>query len=969
MTSNAPTTRLSLHITIGTLFIGLVLIMGLVLSLQNFNKTSDIILSGAGEIYDRFVREAQLDFEVTFRPLVHSLELLTKTRLPQAATQAERLQFVPLMAEALNDSDSVTGIQIAYANGDYFILRPLVSDYLREQFGAPPEAAFVVDSISEGAQGRRLERIYFDTALNELSRNQPVGTDYDPRQRPWYLQAGTTPASVEPYMFFFVGKLGTTISQLAAEPGVVIGTDVTLDQVSATIDRYRVSPASEAVLLAADDRVFAYQGDPQAPADVDAELPRFSDIDNPVLAFLANEIGTRPGRLNFEFGGQRWVGKIEAITPNSRLGLVIVMVSPVSDLLADALAMRQSSLLTAAIILAVSILLVWYVAGRISTPLRELAREADAIRRFDFDSPLRTHSFITEVELLGDAMRMVKTTINRFLTLINSLAGEKNFDALLTGITLETMRVGEADAAVGFLVNDDETRLQAEMILSGTGEQMDRELLPQIELDRDHVLVEAMHAERPRVVDLDRSSPPPLLPLLDLLEVEEATLVSVPLRNRKQEEIGLLCLLYATPRGSRQAQEHSAQIAFVNALSGFAAVTIESRHLLKMQEALFDSFIRLIAGAIDSKSPYTGGHCARVPELTFMLAEAAHNSNEPPFADYRLDDDDRDALHIASWLHDCGKVTTPEFVVDKATKLETIYDRIHEIRMRFEVLKRDAEIDYWRKLAGGGDRAELETELDAELAALDADFAFVAECNLGGEFMAPDRLERLQAIGQRTWRRTLDDRLGVSWEELQRMQRSEATSLPAEEYLLADKTEHLIERPEYERMPADNPWGFRLDVPENMYNRGELYNLSVARGTLSQEERFKINDHMVQTIIMLNKLPYPKHLRRVPEIAGGHHETMDGRGYPKRLTADEMSASARMMAIADIFEALTASDRPYKKAKTLSQSLFILGKMRDDRHIDPDLFALFLKSGVWRQYAEKFLDPDQCDEVDINDYL
>ena len=170
-------------------------------------------------------------------------------------------------------------------------------------------------------------------------------------------------------------------------------------------------------------------------------------------------------------------------------------------------------------------------------------------------------------------------------------------------------------------------------------------------------------------------------------------------------------------------------------------------------------------------------------------------------------------------------------------------------------------------------------------------------------------------------------------------------------------------------MTDDNPWDFRLDGPDHMYNRGELYNLSVGRGTLSQEERFKINDHMVQTIIMLNKLPYPKHLRNVPEIAGGHHETMDGRGYPKRLTADEMSVPARMMAIADIFEALTASDRPYKKAKTLSQSLFILGKMRDDRHIDSDLFALFLKSGVWRDYGDEFLDPEQCDEVDINDYL
>jgi HD-GYP domain-containing protein (c-di-GMP phosphodiesterase class II) len=189
------------------------------------------------------------------------------------------------------------------------------------------------------------------------------------------------------------------------------------------------------------------------------------------------------------------------------------------------------------------------------------------------------------------------------------------------------------------------------------------------------------------------------------------------------------------------------------------------------------------------------------------------------------------------------------------------------------------------------------------------------------------------------------------------------------ERLLADKQEHIIERPDSERMPADNRWGFKLDVPEHKYNRGELYNLEVARGTLSAEERFKINDHVVQTIIMLDKLPYPRHLRAVPEIAGGHHETMHGTGYPKRLTRAETSLPARMMAIADIFEALTASDRPYKKSKSLSEAIRILSFMKQDDHIDPDLFVLFLKSGVWRRYAEKYLAPEQLDDVDIQAYI
>ena len=328
-----------------------------------------------------------------------------------------------------------------------------------------------------------------------------------------------------------------------------------------------------------------------------------------------------------------------------------------------------------------------------------------------------------------------------------------------------------------------------------------------------------------------------------------------------------------------------------------------------------------------------------------------------------------ESIHLASWLHDCGKVTTPEYVVDKATKLETISDRIHELRTRFEVLKRDAEIRFWEKVAAGGDRSALRADLEQEWQGLDDDFAFIAGCNLGDDPMTPERVERLEEIAGRTWKRTLDDRLGISWEEEERKSKMPKPELPVEEPLIADRPDHLIERKKRERIRPDNRWGFKLDVPEHLYNRGELYNLKVARGTLNDEERFKINDHIVQTIVMLSKLPYPKHLRKTPEIAGGHHEMMNGKGYPKRLTGDEMSTTAKMMAIADIFEAITASDRPYKKAKKLSDTIRIMNFMKKDGHLDADLFTLFLRSGVYLEYGRKYLHSDQVDEVDIDAYL
>ena len=448
--------------------------------------------------------------------------------------------------------------------------------------------------------------------------------------------------------------------------------------------------------------------------------------------------------------------------------------------------------------------------------------------------------------------------------------------------------------------------------------------------------------------------------------------LTVPLKNHQDEIIGVLQLLNAQGRDKGEVIPFDASIQpLVEALTSQAAVALDNALLLEAQKALFRSFIDLIASAIDAKSPYTGGHCQRVPELTMMLADAATISDDGVFADFSLTSEEREELEISAALHDCGKVTTPEYVVDKATKLETIYDRLHEIRMRFEVVKRDAEIEYLKQIIGGGDPDALKAALDEKLTKLDDDFAFVAESNVGGEFMAPERVERVKQIAAITWQRTLDNRIGLSYEEIKRKERTAAPTLPVTENLLADREDHIFYREgaEGDMYSGDNAFGFDLDVPKHRYNMGEVYNLCIGRGTLTEEERFKINDHIVQTIIMLEQLPFPKHLKRVPEYAGGHHEKMDGTGYPKKLTRDQMTMPARMMAIADIFEALSAADRPYKAPKKLSDCIKIMSFMKKDAHIDGDLFQLFLTSGVYKQYADRFLQPDQVDDVDIEPYL
>ncbi|WP_039859698.1 HD domain-containing phosphohydrolase [Photobacterium sp. SKA34] len=388
----------------------------------------------------------------------------------------------------------------------------------------------------------------------------------------------------------------------------------------------------------------------------------------------------------------------------------------------------------------------------------------------------------------------------------------------------------------------------------------------------------------------------------------------------------------------------------------------------KRQDEFVESFIQLIAQAIDDKSPYTAGHCNRVPEIALMFAREVEKSKQGQFADFRFKNAaERREFKIAAWLHDCGKITMPEHIVDKGTKLEANYNRIHEVRMRFEVLWRDAELTYLQHIIDNPHEQEIAlATLKQVQKQLQDDFKFVANANVGGEFMSDEHIARIHEIANKTWLRHFDDHLGLS--PLEELKASvEPETLPVAEHLLSDKPEHRIER--INELHFDPAFGIKVQVPELQYNLGEIYNLTIKRGTLTAEDRFKINEHMISTIKMLESLPFPDDLARVPRYASTHHETMKGTGYPRKLSAKDLSTPERILVIADIFEALTAADRPYKKAKPLSVAIDILHKMALDEHIDMELFKLFLSSGVYMQYADKFLPSKQIDKVDIDKYL
>lgn len=422
-------------------------------------------------------------------------------------------------------------------------------------------------------------------------------------------------------------------------------------------------------------------------------------------------------------------------------------------------------------------------------------------------------------------------------------------------------------------------------------------------------------------------------------------------------------------RNFKNIKRVKSHIVEVNELSN--SLLSMSRSIQKYQEEqkeLMDSFIELIATAIDEKSKYTGGHCSRVPELSLMIMKEASASNKECFKDFTITNDDQlRELSVSAWLHDCGKVTTPEFVMDKSTKLETNYNRIHEIRTRFEVLYRDKIIHSYEKIFNGEKKETVSNWLEEEHKKLYEDFQFIANANIGNEFMSQEDIFKVKEIALKTWERHFDATLGLSEEEKERFKKSQEI-LPVQENLLSDKPWHIFPRDKHDYLD-DEQFHFKMKIPENLYNQGEIYNLCIQKGTLNPEERYKIQEHIIMTIKMLEQLPFPENLKNVPLYAGAHHETLIGTGYPRKLTKKDMPLASRIIALADIFEALTASDRPYKKAKTLSESIKILSFMVKDQHIDRDLFILFLKSGIYKQYAKIYLKPEQIDEIDIDDYI
>lgn len=967
------TRNVRFYIYISYFFTTLILIFGIAMGTVQFSRMSKIILAQANSSYALIGNEVASNVKDIYEPVKNQTEILAQSHPISGKDLNERLAHVNYLAKAIISVKSATSAYVGFANGEFFLLRQYAkSNGGKEVFKAPEKTTWIVQSTSTDA-GKLVEHVvYLDDRLNEISRQQIPLRNYDPRQRGWYETAMKNPEQAhvsEPYYFFTTGQIGVTYAQKIVGADAVVGIDIEMPTIHETIKNSNVTPSTRIALIDSKGQLLAWQNGkqpaykPQIVAKLDGTqgMPTLAEQNAPVLNRIRELDSSKDSSQTLDVIEKTWAtyqGKIQV--PGGH-DLRILIASPHEELLADIIKMRKQTSILFLVMLAISVGITIYFSRLASNPLKQLNDEASKIARFDFKSPINIQSRIKEIADLSNSMRGMKATIRSFLDIASSLASETNYDKLLARVLQEMSEITDAKSGILYLYQPQDNSMQ--VVQAYVDHQVMESDAQSISMaDESHPVIQSCKSRSSicqlQAADLARYFS--TLPATD----HTTTLIAIPLKDRSGTLVGAIALVID------DAAIDPGRQAMAEAVSGAAAVAIENQRLIQEQKALLEAFIQLIASAIDAKSPYTGGHCQRVPVLTKLLAQAACKETEGPFADFQLTETEWEELHIAAWLHDCGKVTTPEYIVDKATKLETLYDRIHEIRMRFEVLKRDAEISYWKAVAETPDQqAELKTELDKTLAELDEEFNFIATCNEGGEFMAPDKVARIKQIAERSWTRTLPDRIGISHDEKERKDRTQEPALPVQEQLLSDKPEHIFSRSERDNVRPDNPWGFKVKVPEHLYNRGEVYNLTVARGTLSEEERYKINEHMIQTIMMLEKLPFPRHLARVPEIAGGHHEKMDGTGYPKRLMAADMSIPARMMAIADIFEALTAADRPYKKGKTLSEAIKIMSFMKKDQHIDPELFALFLRTGVYLEYGKMFMQETQIDNVDVNAFI
>ena len=896
--------------------------------------SQDIVTSHSGEL------NAQIN--KVSRPLISMLDTLAMAKFMQSDIDIYDPQWLKALSTTLAYNPFVSLLYFSDDEGTTFSVRPIYNDVDRIAADAPEKTSIII--IYSSVNGHR-QRIFFNNQMQRLGSDAHFNAHFDARTRPWFKgtkQDGSVHVT-DPYFFYSTKTLGITFSRRSLDGRSVIAADFNLRSLNRAMQEFEYSETSRVFLLTSKKEVIAsntrenktFKDKVFTAKDYgfDAVLPDFDSLDSrsPTIKLV-------------DLHGDSWQLIVSPMAISKGNNLYVANFVLREEILASSVLFRNELITISIIFVVFFFCIILAATHRIAKPLMHSNKTLKQIQHFNFERRTYKKSYINEMDELNDTIQLMENVLLDFFQNLRDVARTSKPEELSESIVTQVKEILSADDCQLFTNSPDnrgEFKLAAK---SGTTADFNLQRLYDQNADafKQHIYELTTDEASNTFTGMACHSG-----------------FIIPLFNRNNDNTGALLIGFTADI----TDDTRDRLRFVREFIGFNEIVLEHLEQVDEQRKLFHSFVEMTATAVDIKSPYTGGHCQRVPKITKMLAAAAE-SDTNKFADFSLTAKNWEELSVAAWLHDCGKVTTPDHVMDKATKLETIYDRIHEIRMRYEVLKRDADIAYLQSTKAGMDEAQAQQVCDDLKQALDDEFAFIASCNPGSEFLDPDKQQRLAAIAERTWLRTLPDDIGISQQELAKKYQSNET-LPVTEKVLADKPEHLFVWEEKKHLQANSKRDFKMVQPAHRYNRGELHNLMIKSGTLTPEERYNINDHIVQTYLMLDQLPYPEHLKNVPLIAGSHHEKMNGQGYPLQLKGEEIPIGGRMIAVADVFEALTACDRPYKAAKTLSHSLKIMSFMVKDEHLDGDVFDLFLTQGIYQQYADEFLSAEQLDFVDV----
>ncbi|NQZ50801.1 MAG: HD domain-containing protein [Moritella sp.] len=947
-----------------------------VLITVSYNRMSQIAQDATSQQFQRYVHDIYTSVSYKYKPITQYFNYLSTSSdwNNDKVSEISLIKAIDLVRYLAKDT-LTNAIYMGFPSGDLLSAHKLGSKTKKYYDDAPENANFVIETLEyQQTDANKLTRVYLSNNFKIIDTTVTLNDSLNIFEQDWYKIGLQSPNLVPTpiYKDLRTNEDSLTLVQKHQFSDVIIATDLNISTIVNSLKASELSNDAIRVIFGDKGQFVIYHKNNSLFSNV-SDAANNDDMGNLLQKTKFKKIISANLNKNklftFNFKGEEWLAQTHniSIIQNNNARLLIAV--PKNSILGPSKKMLQDTMLILVSVGVLFIPLSWLFARVLTRPLRNISAQIKQVTALDVsETATITVSRVKEISDLQLSTTKMRKTLDDFLRLLTMLSNEQDIHSLLKKTCSKASLMLEADSAFVYLKSEEDDSILEPFILHTQDNNINADVTLCPHLSTQWPYEKLRNNANVKDIQFNLIHPmlkPALVKAGIHPENSNVYTLTIPLVDRNGNILGLLGFSYSECLGG---DELTHVMGVAKTLSDFVSLSFESQNLIFKQKELLNSFIKLIAGAIDTKSPYTGAHCQRVPELASMLADAACQSTQKQFRKFNLDAKGWEQLNIAAWLHDCGKVTTPEYVIDKATKLETIYNRINEVRMRFEVLIRDAQIQALTAISQGDDAKQTDHILVEKIQQIEADFAFIANCNLGENFIDDNMKTRIEAISQQTWLRFLDDELGISPAELAQKNRTSPITLPIMEPVLSDRTEHMVSHID-NSLELEAHLRFNMKRPLHRNNLGELHNLMIQRGTINTEERYIINHHVIQTITMLEQLPLPPHLSRVPEIAGGHHEQLSGRGYPRGLQEEDISLEARILAIADVFEALTASDRPYKTAKSLSQSIKILSLMSKDRHLDSDLFKLFLSSGIYLEYAHKYLQPEQIDNVDISEYL